>query len=92
MNVFDSIQPKNNTPEPVPAKKLDEKIIGIVVYPEPIKKYSINEALQERDEFRKSVLQNSREAEAKKKHGKRFKFALLCVLTAAAFRFIKKKK
>lgn len=91
MNIFDSFQNNNiNNTAPIPAKKMKDKIIGVVVYPEPIKNYSIEKALAERDEFRKSVIENSIKKEKRASFNKKALFVAGCALTAAIFSFIKK--
>ena len=92
MNIFDSFKFNNTNAKvaPIPAKKIDDKIIGVVVYPEPIKNYSIEKALAERDEFRKSVVQNNIKKEKRSSFNKKFLFIAGCALTAAIFSIIKK--
>lgn len=81
---------KNNSAI-IPARKLKKEQTGYVISPAPLKNYSIEKALNDRAEYRKSLNLGVYQEKEKKKNSKKWLLIIPSALLAASYFILKKK-
>ena len=75
----------------IPARKLKKEQTGFVITPAPLKYYSIDKALKEREAYRKNLKRDVYEAQSKKQNSKKWFFIVPSAILAISIWLYKKK-
>lgn len=81
---------KNNS-SIIPARKLKKEKAGYVIMPAPLKTYSIEKALKERENYRKNIKIDVYEQQQRKQKSKKWFLIIPSAILATTYMLMKKK-